>query len=101
MSSPITSPEIVELPARRFAAIRVKTPRDEMPNVFGPTVGELVTALASQGVQPDGGAFAHHLTCEEGFFDFELGFFLPVSAGPCRGWDMVPLAHSPGRVELS
>ena len=44
-----------------------------MMKVFGPAVGELMTALAAQGVEPVGAVFAHHLKMSPDTFDFELG----------------------------
>jgi hypothetical protein len=41
--------------------------------VFGPVVGELMAALAVQGVGPVGAGFAHHLKMTSDTFDFELG----------------------------
>ena len=53
-----------------------------MMKVFGPAVGELMAALAAQGVEPIGAVFAHHLTMSPGIFDFELGVTVtaPVTA---------------------
>jgi len=44
-----------------------------MRQAFGPAVGELMAALASQGVGPVGAVFAHHLAMSPDRFDFELG----------------------------
>ena len=44
-----------------------------MMKTFGPAAGELMAALARQGVEPVGGIFAHHLKMSPDAFDFELG----------------------------
>ncbi len=44
-----------------------------MMKAFGPAVGELMAALAAQGVEPVGAVFAHHLKMSPDIFDFELG----------------------------
>jgi hypothetical protein len=73
--------EIVQVPARAIACIRLKVPMSEMPLVFGPAIMELVSVLAQQSMQPDGAAFAHHFHCDGESFDFEVGFFLPENCG--------------------
>ena len=69
----LATPEIIETKAEPAAVIRVTIARNEMAKVFGPTAGELMTELASQGVKPVGAVFAHHLMMSPGIFDFELG----------------------------
>lgn len=49
----------------------------EMPNVFGPAVGELLQELKAQGISPAGPLVAYHFNLNgPGFemFDFEVGF---------------------------
>ena len=58
---------------QQAAVIRLTVPRSEMMKVFGPAVGELMAALAAQGVEPVGAVFAHHLKMNPDIFDFELG----------------------------
>jgi effector-binding domain-containing protein len=43
------------------------------PRIIQASVGELMAALAAQGVRPIDAVFAHHLTMSPDFFDFELG----------------------------
>ena len=54
--------------------------------VFGPAVGDLMTTLAAQGVEPVGAVFAHHLKMTPDAFDFELGVKVaaPVKANRTR-----------------
>jgi hypothetical protein len=69
----ISTPQILQTEAQAAAVIQITTPRNEMMKVFGPAVGELMSALAAQGVEPIGAVFAHHLKMSPGIFDFELG----------------------------
>ena len=69
----ISTPQIFQAPAQAAAIIHITVPRSEMMKVFGPAVGELLAVLGSQGVEPVGAVFAHHLTMSPSIFDFELG----------------------------
>ena len=78
----ISAPEVITTEAQIAAVIRLTIPRAEMRSVFGPAVGELLKAIAAQGVEPVGGVFAHHLRMTPDTFDFELGIKVsaPVTA---------------------
>ena len=69
----LSTPEIVRTSVQQAAVIRLTIPRSEMMKQFGPAVGELMGALAAQGVEPVGAVFAHHLKMAADTFDFELG----------------------------
>ena len=69
----LATPQIIETNVQEAAIIRLTVPRSEMREVFGPAVGELMAALAAQGVEPVGAVFAHHLKMSPNTFDFELG----------------------------
>jgi effector-binding domain-containing protein len=75
-------PQIIQTSIQEAAIIRLTIPRNEMMKVFGPAVGELLTALAEQGVEAVGAVFAHHLKMTPDMFDFELGIKVssPVTA---------------------
>src|SRR6478672_10487369 len=66
-------PRIMQTDAQEAAVIRLTIPRSEMMKAFGPAVGDLMTTLAAQGVEPVGAVFAHHLKMTPDTFDFELG----------------------------
>lgn len=78
----LSAPQIVQTEAQEAAVIHLTIPRNEMPAVFGPAVGELLTTLAAQGLEPLGAVFAHHLKMSPETFDFELGIKVsaPVTA---------------------
>ena len=69
----ISIPQIFQTEAEAAAVIHLTVPRSEMRKVFGPAVGELMAALAEQGVKPSSAVFAHHLKMSPDTFDFELG----------------------------
>ena len=69
----LATPQIIQTNVQQAAVIRLTIPRPEMMKVFGPAVGELMAALAAQGVAPVGAVFAHHLKMSPNTFDFELG----------------------------
>ena len=69
----IATPWILQTEAHPAAVIRLTVPRSEMMKAFGPAAGEVMAALAGQGVEPVGGIFAHHLKMSPDAFDFELG----------------------------
>ena len=78
----LTAPEITTTNVEEAAVIHLTVPRSEMRKVFGPAVGELMAALAAQGIEPVGAVFAHHLKMSPDTFDFELGIRVsaPVKA---------------------
>lgn len=73
----IDSPEITELEPAPTAVIRLRIRRSEMPEVMGPVIEELMTAVADQGSQAAGAVFAHHFGMDPDTFDFEVG--VPVT----------------------
>ena len=79
----LVTPEIIDTDVQDAAVIHLTVPRSEMMAVFGPAVGELMAALAAQGIKPVGAVFAHHLKMSPDTFDFELGVTVsaPVKAG--------------------
>jgi effector-binding domain-containing protein len=78
----LATPQIITTNVRDAAVIRLTIPRSEMMTTFGSAVGELMAALAAQGVEPVGAVFAHHLKMSPDTFDFELGVTVsaPVTA---------------------
>lgn len=69
----LDTPQIIQTTAQPAAVIHLTVPRSDMMKVFGPAVGELMAALAAQGIKPEGAIFAHHLKMSADNFDFELG----------------------------
>jgi effector-binding domain-containing protein len=78
----LATPEIVQTTIQSAAVIHLTVPRNEMMKVFGPAVGELMSALAAQGVEPIGAVFAHHIKMSPDIFDFELGVKVSTPVNP-------------------
>lgn len=78
----LATPQIIQTTAQAAAIIHLIVPRGEMMKVFGPAVGELMAALAAQGVDPVGGVFAHHIKMSADIFDFELGVNVSAPVEP-------------------
>ncbi len=83
----LETPQITQTPAQLTATIRLTIPRQEIRKVMGPGIGEVMAAVAAQGVGPAGPWFTHHFRMDPDTFDFEVG--VPV---------MVPVAAA-GRVK--
>jgi effector-binding domain-containing protein len=73
----IDTPQITQAAARNTAIIRLTVPRQEIRNVMGPAMSELKSAVAAQGVTPDGPMFTHHLRMDPDTFDLEVGLPVP------------------------
>ena len=78
----LATPEVVQTTAEPAAVIHLAVPRGEMPKEFAPAVGELMAALAAQGVKPSSAVFAHHIKMSQDFFDFELGAMVSTPINP-------------------
>jgi effector-binding domain-containing protein len=70
----IDAARIIDVPQRTAAVVRIKCPRERIQEVVGPAIQEILAALASQGQQPKGPLFMHHLTMSSTDFDVEVGF---------------------------
>jgi effector-binding domain-containing protein len=74
----LETPQITESAAQRTAVIHLTIPREEIRNVMGPGMGELMATVAEQGVATAGPLFSHHLRMDPAIFDFEIG--VPVAS---------------------
>jgi effector-binding domain-containing protein len=74
----INKPQIVRTDAQLTAIIPFTIPREEMRNVMGPGLKELMATIAAQGITPAGPWFDHHLKMDPDIFDFEIS--VPVRA---------------------
>lgn len=74
----LDTPQIVQVDARNVAVIHVTVPRPDIGKVMGPSIGEVMGAVGSQGIAPTGPVFSHHLRLDRAVFDFEVG--VPVAA---------------------
>lgn len=73
----LETPQIVRTSPLDTAIIHLTVPREEIQNVMGPGLRELMAAIAAQGIAPAGPWFTHHLKMAPGIFDFEIS--IPVT----------------------
>jgi effector-binding domain-containing protein len=85
----LDTPQITQTAAQLTAVIHLTVPREEIQNVMGPGINEVMAAVAAQGIGPAGPWFTHHLRMDPAIFDFEVG--VPVTS------QVTPV----GRVHLS
>jgi effector-binding domain-containing protein len=69
----IETPQLTRTVAQPAAVIRLTIPRAEIQTVMGPAIGEVMGAVAAQGIRPTGPVFSHHLRMDPATFDFEVG----------------------------
>ena len=76
----LEKPRITQTTTQLTAVIHCTIPKDEIRNVMGPGLGELLATLAAQGIKPAGPWFDHHFTISPDHWDFEIGVpvILPV-----------------------
>lgn len=78
----IDLPEIVQTAAQHTAFIHLTIPREEIRNIMGPGLSELMAALSARGVTPAGPWFTHHLRMNPDTFDFEISVPLTSPISP-------------------
>ncbi len=74
----LDTPHITQTTTQLTAVIHLTIPREEIQNVMGPGISELMAAIADQGIKPTGPWYDHHLKMAEDTWDFEIS--VPVSA---------------------
>ncbi len=74
----IDTPYITQTDARLTAYIPLTIPREEIQNVMGPGLNEVMAAVAAQGIVPSGPWFTHHLKMDPHTFDFEICVPVPI-----------------------
>ena len=92
----IDKPQIVRTAAQHTAIIHLTIPRDEIQNVMGPGLSELITAVEAQGVSRAGPWFTHHLRMDPDTYDFEIS--LPVMAPITPSGRVQPSESAPATV---
>ena len=73
---------ITQTATRLTAVIHLTIPKDEIYNVMGPGLEELMTTIAAQGIRPTGPWFDHHFTMAPDHWDFEIGVPVSVPVAP-------------------
>jgi len=57
----LDTPQITHTTAQQTAFIHLTVPRNEIQNVMGPGISELMATVAAQGIATTGPWFTHHL----------------------------------------
>jgi len=73
----LDTPQIVQTDHQLTAVIHLTVPREEIRNVMGPGIAEVLAAVAAQGLVANGPWFTHHLKMDPATFDFEVGVPIP------------------------
>jgi effector-binding domain-containing protein len=92
----IDTPQIVSVPARQTAAIRITVPRAKIQSVMGVAMQEVMKAVAAQGIAPAGPMFSYHLQMPGAVFDLEVG--VPVQKPIAETGRVLPSTLPAGRV---
>lgn len=74
----IEETSIVETGAQAAAVIRFTISREQIQEVMGPAMQEVIGTVTAQDIGPAGPVFSHHFRMSEDTFDFEVG--VPISA---------------------
>ena len=88
----LDTPQIARTAEQLTAVTRLTVPREEIRNVMGPGIREVMAAVAAQGIAPTGPWFTYHLRMDPAVFDFEVG--VPVGA-PVAAAGRVRAGHLP------
>ncbi len=74
----IDPPQIVQIAQQHTAVIHLVATGEEMQDVMGPGIDEVMSTIAAQGIAPTGAWFTHHLQISDDTFDFEIS--MPVAS---------------------
>lgn len=89
----LNTPEVVELPARTTAVIRMTVKRERMAEAFPPAIQEVMSVVGAQGAQPAGPLFARYLRMGSGEVEVEIG--VPLSR-PIEPEGRITISSLPG-----
>ena len=73
----LTPLTVVHTQAQPAAVIHITCPSEEIQNVMGSAIAEVIAVARSQDIGPAGPVFSHHFDMKPGVFNFEIG--VPVS----------------------
>ena len=74
----IEPPQITQTSEQLTAFIHLVIPKDQIQEVMGPGIQELMAVVSAQG----GPWFTHHLRMDPGIFDFEISLPVPAPISP-------------------
>jgi effector-binding domain-containing protein len=68
----LEKPQILVSREQLVASIHLTVPREQIREVMGPGIQEVMGTLAAQGIAPEGPWLTHHLKTPAAEFDFEI-----------------------------
>jgi effector-binding domain-containing protein len=68
----LDTPEVTQSHAQVTAMIHLTVPREQIQEVMGPGITEVMAVLTAQGTPPAGPWFTHHLKMDPQTFDFQI-----------------------------
>ena len=92
----LDAPLVTDFTPQHIATIHVTVPRQEIHQVMGPGIQELMSAVDGQGIATTGPWFTHHLRMHPDTFDFEIG--VPVASPVTPSGRVVPGRRPAARV---
>lgn len=69
----LDEPQLIQTEAQPSAVIRLSIPRDQIRDVMGTAMQEVIRTVIAQGIGPAGPLFSHHSRMEPEMFHFEVG----------------------------
>ncbi len=78
----LDKPKILRTPAQLTAFIRLTIPHDDIGEMMGPGIAELMATVAAQDITPAGPWFTHHLRMDPDGWDFEICVPVPTAVEP-------------------
>ncbi len=88
MPAATDAPVVVRSAPFHAAVIRLELTHDELRTAMGPAIGEVLQAVAAQGLAPTGPVFSHHFRHPTTTFDLEVG--VPVATPVTPSGRVVP-----------
>jgi hypothetical protein len=80
----LDKPTVTETKTQPTAVIHLTIPKDQIQNVMGPGLNELMSTIAAQGIKPTGPWFTHHLKIADDFYETYLAG--PESSPDSANW---------------
>jgi effector-binding domain-containing protein len=78
----LDTPEITQTAAQLTAKLRLTIPREDIRQVMGPGIQEVMETIKAQGIAPTGPWLTYHLSLAPDIFDFEICVPVAVSVVP-------------------
>ncbi len=95
----IDTPQIIRTDRQLMAFLHLMVPREEIREMMGPGIGEVMAAIAAQGLEPAGPWYTHHLKRPDTTFDFKICVpvdmpFAPTGRVKAGEWPAMKVART-------